>query len=98
MEDIEEPGKEIVLIDDEGNEHDFLILDLIKSGENYFYALSPVNKDCTEESEELIYHIFKDEPEEENEEKSLTEVEDPEELEKFSKIFEYRFDKKSKYS
>lgn len=79
----------ITLIDDEGAEHSFEILDVIENDDGSFYALLP----CKEESntsENDSYYIF--EAIEENGEQVLAEVEDDELLNKLADDFEERFE------
>lgn len=81
----------ITLVDDNGKEHEFEILDVIDKQEGCFYALIPVPKTSEElVQSEGIYYIF--EEIEENGEKQLAEVEDDELLDELSEEFERRFD------
>ena len=81
----------ITLIDDEGNEHEFEILDVIENDNGCFYALMPVY----DQPEDIVdgdgtYYIF--EEIEEDGEQQLAEVEDEELLDELAEIFESRFD------
>ena len=81
----------ITLIDDEGVEHEFEILDEIDNDDGVFYALLPTFDDPQSELEsEGTYYIF--EVIEEDGEEQLAEVEDDELLDKLAEIFESRFE------
>lgn len=81
----------ITLVDEEGQEHEFEILDVIDNDEGCFYALLPTFEDPQDEVEdEGTYYIFQ--VIEEDGEQELAEVEDDELLEKLSKIFESHFE------
>ena len=76
----------ITLIDDEGVEHEFEILDEIDNDDGVFYALLPTFDDPQSELEsEGTYYIF--EVIEEDGEEQLAEVEDDELLDKLAAIF-----------
>ena len=86
----------ITLIDDEGTEHEFEILDVIESDEGTFYALLPTFDDPEESVEsDGMYYIF--EAIEEDGEQQLAEVEDDELLDRLSQIFESRFEELYEY-
>lgn len=81
----------ITLIDDEGNEHEFEILDVIENDNGCYYALLPT----FEEPQEAVdadgtYYIF--EAIEEDGEQQLAEVEDDELLDELAEQFERRFE------
>lgn len=81
----------ITLIDDEGKEHEFEILDEIDNDDGVFYALLPTFEDPQNYLDsEGMYYIF--EVIEENGEEQLAEVEDDELLEKLATIFESHFE------
>ena len=81
----------ITLIDDEGVEHEFEILDEIDNDDGVFYALLPTFDDPQSELEsEGTYYIF--EVIEEDGEEQLAEGEDDELLDKLAAIFESRFE------
>ena len=81
----------ITLIDDEGVEHEFEILDEIDNDDGVFYALLPTFDDPQSELEsEGTYYIF--EVIEEDGEEQLAEVENDELLDKLAAIFESRFE------
>ena len=80
----------ITLIDDEGHEHEFEIIDEIETDEGHFMALVPTQQDpedLTTDAE--TYYIF--EIIEEDGEEQLQEVEDDELLNQLAEIFEARF-------
>ena len=81
----------ITLIDDEGEEHEFEILDVIDNDEGCFYALLPTFDDPQDEvGSEGTYYIF--EAIEEDGEQQLAEVEDEELLDRLAEIFEKHFE------
>ena len=81
----------ITLIDDEGVEHEFEILDEIDNDDGVLHALLPTFDDPQSELEsEGTYYIF--EVIEEDGEEQLAEVEDDELLDKLAAIFESRFE------
>lgn len=81
----------ITLVDEEGNEHEFEILDVIDNDEGCFYALIPkyASKEQSLDAE-ATYYIF--EAIEEGEEVELAEVEDEDLLDRLADIFESRFE------
>lgn len=86
----------ITLIDDEGNEHEFEILDVIENDEGCYYALLPTFEDPEESVEsDGTYYIF--EAIEEDGEQQLAEVEDEELLDKLAEQFESRFEELYEY-
>ncbi|MDU7339188.1 MAG: DUF1292 domain-containing protein [Clostridium sp.] len=88
----EEFGPDVLtLVDDEGNEHEFEVLDVIDNEDGCFYALLPTfdNPQDSVESEGT-YYIF--EAIEQDGEQQLAEVEDEELLDKLAELFESRFD------
>ncbi len=81
----------ITLIDDEGNEHEFEILDVLNNDKGCFYALIPTAKSPEDLVEaDGIYYIF--EEIEEDGEKQLAEIEDDDLLDELSEVFEKRFE------
>ncbi len=81
----------LTLVDDEGKEHEFEVLDVIDNEEGCFYALQPTYDDPQEKVEaEGTYYIF--EAVEENGEQELAEVENDVLLDKLAKQFEARFE------
>ena len=80
----------LTLIDDEGKEHEFEILDVMEYEERCYYALLPTFSDPEGALDAETYYIF--EAIEENGEEQLAEVEDDELLDKLAEIFESRFD------
>ncbi len=81
----------LTLIDDEGEEHEFEVLDVIDNDDGCFYALLPTFEDPKDKVDaEGTYYIF--EAIEENGEQQLAEVENEELLDKLAEIFEGRFE------
>ncbi len=81
----------LTLVDDEGNEHEFEVLDVIDNEDGCFYALLPTVSDPKETVEaEKTYYIF--ESVEENGEQQLAEVEDDALLDRLAQQFEARFE------
>ena len=80
----------ITLIDDEGQEHEFEVLDTLETDEGVFMALVPTRQDPKEVAEEAeTYYIF--EVVEEDGEEQLQEVDDDELLDRLAETFEARF-------
>ena len=88
----EEFGPDVLtLVDDEGNEHEFEVLDVIDNEDGCFYALLPTFESPQDSVEsEGNYYIF--EAIEQDGEQQLAEVEDEELLDKLAELFESRFD------
>ncbi len=82
----------ISLLDDEGKEHEFEILDMIDNDRGCFYALLPVLDEDSEgfEEWESCYFIF--EAIENEDGPQMAEVEDEELLKELSEKFEARFE------
>lgn len=80
----------LTLVDDEGQEHEFEILDVLDYDNRCYYALLPTFSDPQEALDAETYYIF--EAIEENGEEQLAEVEDDELLDTLAEIFESRFD------
>ncbi|XOQ48446.1 MAG: DUF1292 domain-containing protein [Eubacteriales bacterium] len=81
----------ITLVDDEGEEHEFEVLDVIDNDDGCFYALLPTFEDPQDKVDaEGTYYIF--EAIDENGEQQLAEVEDEELLDKLAELFESRFE------
>ena len=80
----------ITLIDDEGQEHEFEIIDELETDDGHFMALVPTRQDPEDmASDAETYYIF--EVIEEDGEDQLQELEDDELLDKLAEIFETRF-------
>ena len=88
----EEFGPDLLtLVDDDGNEHEFEVLDVIDNDDGCFYALLPTFEDPQESVEsEGTYYIF--EAIDQDGEQQLAEVEDEELLDRLAEIFESHFD------
>jgi len=81
----------ITLVDEEGKEHEFEIIDVLDNDKGCFYALAPMENASKDISEaDGVYYIF--EEIEENGEKQLAEIEDDDLLNELSEIFEQRFE------
>ncbi|HEX3017494.1 MAG TPA: DUF1292 domain-containing protein [Caproicibacter sp.] len=81
----------LTLVDDEGNEHEFEVLDVIDNEDGCFYALLPTFSDPQEQVDaEGTYYIF--ESIEEDGEQQLAEVDDEALLDRLAKQFENRFE------
>ena len=80
----------LTLVDDEGQEHEFEIIDELENDDGQFMALVPTQQDADEvASDAETYYIF--EVIEEDGEEQLQEVEDDALLDKLAEIFENRF-------
>lgn len=80
----------ITLIDDDGQEHEFEIIDELDTDDGHYMALVPTQQDPEEISSEAeTYYIF--EVVEGDGEEQLQEVEDDDLLDKLAEIFESRF-------
>lgn len=80
----------ITLIDDEGQEHEFEIIDELETDDGHFMALVPTHQDPEDISSDAeTYYIF--EVIEEDGEEQLQELEDDALLDKLADIFETRF-------
>ena len=90
MADNEYSADIITLVDDEGVQHEFEVLDAIETDDGRYCALLPYLgdnvPDAAEESEYYILQVVEVDGEEE-----LTEVEDDEMLDTLAEIFESRF-------
>lgn len=81
----------LTLVDDEGKEHEFEILDVIENEDGCFYALLPTFETPQEKVDaEGTYYIF--EAIEEDGEQQLAEIEDEALLDKLAAQFESRFE------
>ena len=79
----------VTLVDDEGVEREFEVLDFIENSDGKFYALMPnfelPEEDLNDGETYFIFEIIED-----NGEEQLIEVEDDELLDKLSEEFEQR--------
>ena len=81
----------LTLTDEDGQEHEFEILDIIENDDGCFYALLPTFDDPQEQVEsEGTYYIFQ--AFEEDGEQQLAEVEDEDLLDRLAAEFEAHFD------
>lgn len=80
----------LTLIDDEGQEHEFEIIDELETDDGHFMALVPTQQDPDDLSSDAeTYYIF--EVIEVDGEEQLQEVESDELVDKLAEIFEARF-------
>ena len=80
----------LTLVDDDGNEHEFEIIDELENDEGHFLALVATDVSAQDLSVDAeTYYIF--EIIETDGEEQLQEVEDDELLDKLANIFENRF-------
>lgn len=80
----------LTLVDDEGQEHEFEIIDELENDNGHFMALVPTQRDPEDLSSDAeTYYIF--EVVEEDGEEQLQEVEDDSLLNQLADIFENRF-------
>lgn len=80
----------LTLIDDDGNEHEFEIIDELENDDGHFMALVPTQQEPEDISSDAeTYYIF--EVVEEDGEEQLQEVDDDALLDKLADIFENRF-------
>ncbi len=81
----------LTLVDDDGNEHEFELLDVIDNDEGSFYALLPVFSDPSDEVESQgTYYIFQSY--EKDGEQELAEIDDQDLLNRLAAEFEKRFE------
>lgn len=81
----------LTLIDDDGKQREFEVLDVIDNDDGCFYALQLTHDDPQEKVEtDGVYYIFQ--TVEENGEQEFVEVEDDALLEKLTQQFEARFE------
>ena len=82
------PIDTVTLVDDEGEEREFEVLDFIEKSQGMFYALAPkfdLEDDIDSDETYFIFEIIK-----ENGEEQLVEVDDDKLLESLSAEFERR--------
>ena len=80
----------LTLLDYDGQEHEFDIIDELENDDGHFFALVPTQQEAEElASDAETYYIF--EVIEEDGEEQLQEVEDDALLDKLADIFETRF-------
>ena len=80
----------VSLLDDEGNEYEFEIIEELDYEDKHYYALMPLFEIPDEDDTENVYMIFEDI--EENGEPQLAEIEDEELLDTLAGLFEEKFD------
>ena len=80
----------LTLLEDDGQEHEFEIIDELENDDGHFFALVPTQQEAEEPASDAeTYYIF--EVIEEDGEEQLQEVEDDALLDKLADIFETRF-------
>ncbi|HCA71861.1 MAG TPA: DUF1292 domain-containing protein [Ruminococcaceae bacterium] len=80
----------LTLVDEEGNEHEFEILDVIDNDDGTFYALLPTFEDAQDKLDDKgTYYIFQ--AVDENGERELSEVDDDQLLDALATQFEAHF-------
>ncbi len=85
----------ITLVDEDGNEMEFEILEKVENEKGKFYALVPnFELDDMEDDSEDTYFIFKATKSDNESDEHLEEVEDDELLDELAEIFEERFNDK----
>ncbi len=81
----------ISLLDDEGNEYEFEIIEELDYKDGHYYALMPLFEMPDEEDSENVYMIFEDIIDE-NGEAQLAEIDDEALLDTLAELFEEKFD------
>ena len=81
----------VSLLDDEGNEYEFEIIEELDYEDKHYYALMPLFEIPDEEDTENVYMIFEDIMDE-NGEPQLAEIDDEELLDTLAELFEEKFD------
>ena len=82
----------ISLLDDEGNEYEFEVLDEIDHNEGHYYALMPLFDLPDQEIESGSTYMIFEAVEDENGDPQLAEIEDEDLLDELAEIFENNFD------
>ena len=81
----------VSLLDDEGNEYEFEIIEELDYKDKHYYALMPLFDMPDEEDNENVYMIFEDMMDE-NGEPQLAEIDDEALLDTLAELFEEKFD------
>ena len=81
----------LTLIDDEGSEHEFEIIDEMENDDGHFLALVPTEQEPEESAETAAYTYYIFEVVEIDGEETLQEVEDDELHNRLAETFENRF-------
>ena len=81
----------VSLLDDEGNEYEFEIIEELDYEDKHYYALMPLFEIPDEDDMENVYMIFEDLLDE-NGEPQLAEIDDEELLDTLAGLFEEKFD------
>ncbi len=82
----------ITLIDEEGNEHDFEILDKIETEDSEYYALYPIFDDAQDSLQDSGEYYIMEAVIGEDGEEELAEIDDEELLDNLAEQFEERFE------
>lgn len=82
----------ITLIDEEGNEHNFEILDKIETEDSEYYALYPIFDEAEESLQDSGEYYIMEVVVNENGEEELAELDNEELLDKLAEQFEKRFE------
>lgn len=94
MENGEDRTDVITLVDDEGNEHDFAVIDIFPVNMKQYAILVPVRYDEETDEEEIDLdeeaYIFRIDTNEESGEETLVEVEDEAEWNRVAQAWENR--------
>ncbi len=73
----------LILIDDEGNEHEFEIIDIMELDDNRYVIMLPVGEELVEEEEAVVMKLILDE----NGEEVFADIESDEEWDKVEKAY-----------
>ncbi len=73
----------LILIDDEGNEHEFEIIDIMELDGNRYVIMLPVGEELVEEEEAVVMKLSLDE----NGEEVFADIESDEEWDKVEKAY-----------
>ena len=82
----------ITLVDEEGNEHNFEILDKIEIEDSQYYALYPVFENAEDSVNDTGEYYIMEVVLNENGEEELAELDDEILLDKLAELFEKRFE------
>ena len=89
----------VSLLDDDGKEYQFEILDIIEENDRKFYALSPVADDENQIIEDSgDYYIMEEIIEDDDDAPVLVDLEDEKLLDHLAEIFEAHFDEMFEYA
>ena len=77
----------LVLVDEEGTEHSFDLLDIFEIEDNKYAVLFPLNEDCAEDEVVVMKYALDD-----NGEELFSDIEDDDEYEKVADAFDEYLD------